>query len=166
MTASDMDFGANAMENEKGKIKQQQISTALEHLAMAATTDKSSLSGLLNTNAELVGLLSQKDTVIHEKDKLLTSLYGQISKLNQQLVACKVGGGGGRVATPPKVQDDMVYNQNGYCWSHGFKVMSNPTSATCKKKKDGHKEAATRNNHMGGKLYNSYFGATLTTPIG
>eukprot|EP00957_Ditylum_brightwellii_P179874 13702464-Ditylum_brightwellii.AAC.1 len=32
---------------------------------------------------------------------------------------------------------------HGYCWSCGFKVSTHHNSVTCKRKKDGHQDAAT-----------------------
>ena len=41
-------------------------------------------------------------------------------------------------------------DRGGYCWSHGFLVHPNHTSKTCRNKKPGHKDEATRSNTMGG----------------
>eukprot|EP00957_Ditylum_brightwellii_P123311 9402354-Ditylum_brightwellii.AAC.1 len=39
---------------------------------------------------------------------------------------------------------------HGYCWSCGYKVDKKHNSITCSREKDGHQEAATRSNPMGG----------------
>jgi hypothetical protein len=39
---------------------------------------------------------------------------------------------------------------NKYCWSHGNQVRKYRTSATCKARKDGHQETATKDNVMEG----------------
>ena len=39
----------------------------------------------------------------------------------------------------------------GYCWSHGFMKNATHTSLTCRNKHEGHMDAATANNKMGGK---------------
>ena len=36
-----------------------------------------------------------------------------------------------------------------YCWTHGFRVSKNHTSATCKNPAEGHQKDATRDNTMG-----------------
>jgi hypothetical protein len=41
-------------------------------------------------------------------------------------------------------------NSNNYCWPHGHQVHKDHTSATCKVRKDGHQETATKDNTMGG----------------
>jgi hypothetical protein len=57
------------------------------------------------------------------------------------------------VATPrtplTKTQKLECYDPNGYCWSHGYMVHKNHTSATCKTKKEGHKDGVTHANTMG-----------------
>ena len=42
------------------------------------------------------------------------------------------------------------WNPNGYCWFHGFKVTFGHNSSYWKFKKEGHKDAATRVDTMGG----------------
>jgi hypothetical protein len=37
-----------------------------------------------------------------------------------------------------------------HCWSHGYQVHKDHTIATCKARKDGHKDSATKYNLMGG----------------
>jgi hypothetical protein len=41
-------------------------------------------------------------------------------------------------------------NNNSYCWYHGYQVAKSHTSATCNVRKNGHQEAATRIDTMGG----------------
>ena len=51
-------------------------------------------------------------------------------------------------APAPNVLSNNV--QLYYCWSHGLGRNRNHTSATCNRKRDGHKDEATINNMMGG----------------
>jgi hypothetical protein len=44
-----------------------------------------------------------------------------------------------------------------YCWSHGYQVGLAHTSANCTKKAPGNKDAATRDNTMGGETWGSEF---------
>ena len=46
------------------------------------------------------------------------------------------------------------YAVNGYCWTHGYKVGTTHTSATCTYKAEGHKDNATRSNTMNGSTAN------------
>jgi Tfp pilus assembly major pilin PilA len=41
-------------------------------------------------------------------------------------------------------------NTGSYCWSHGYQVAKSHTSATCNVRKNGHQEAATKIDTMGG----------------
>jgi hypothetical protein len=41
-------------------------------------------------------------------------------------------------------------NNTNYYWSHGHQVHKDHTRATCKARKDGHQEMATKDNTMGG----------------
>jgi hypothetical protein len=41
-------------------------------------------------------------------------------------------------------------NNGGYCWSHGYLVHSQHTSANCRNKKEGHVDGARRANNFGG----------------
>jgi Tfp pilus assembly major pilin PilA len=41
-------------------------------------------------------------------------------------------------------------NNDSYCWSHGYQVAKSHTSATCNVRKNGHQEAATKIDTMGG----------------
>ena len=42
------------------------------------------------------------------------------------------------------------------CWSHGFDIGNNHTSATCRNPKEGHKREATVTNQMGGDQTNCH----------
>jgi hypothetical protein len=41
-------------------------------------------------------------------------------------------------------------NNDSSCWSHGYQVAKSYTSATCNVRNNGHQEAATKINTMGG----------------
>eukprot|EP00957_Ditylum_brightwellii_P116465 8883743-Ditylum_brightwellii.AAC.1 len=45
------------------------------------------------------------------------------------------------------------YDPRGYCWSCGFCVTKDHNSVMCPYKWEGHQEAATRSNTMGGSRY-------------
>ena len=44
--------------------------------------------------------------------------------------------------------------ENGYCWTHGYRVKKGHDSASCPAKDEGHKDAATRANTMNGSTAN------------
>eukprot|EP00957_Ditylum_brightwellii_P175325 13346747-Ditylum_brightwellii.AAC.1 len=60
--------------------------------------------------------------------------------------------GGQKITTPARQEQHTPrgYDPNGYCWSHGYRVMRGHNSQSCKKPKEGHRRKATRANTMGG----------------
>jgi hypothetical protein len=48
-------------------------------------------------------------------------------------------------------------NNDNYCWSHGYQVGLNHTSANCTKKAPGHKDNATKTNIMGSDTWGREF---------
>jgi hypothetical protein len=55
------------------------------------------------------------------------------------------------------VRKSYKTNNENYCWSHGYQVGLNHTSANCTKKAPGHKDNATNANIMGGDTWGSEF---------
>ena len=53
----------------------------------------------------------------------------------------------------PYDQDNI--DKNGYCHSHGYRVVIGHSSSTCKKKLPGHQDSETRENTMNGSTKNS-----------
>jgi hypothetical protein len=124
------------------------FTTALDHLALAATTDR-----------EVVHQLAQADqpTITN---KNLTKQIQPLLKTNATLVN-KMGSTN---STPPpsagtngrqpfdKASWEAKLNPKGYCWTHGYQVLLGHNSNNCKGKLGGHKDAATRDNIMGGSV--------------
>jgi hypothetical protein len=118
----------------------------LDNLAAAATTEKSTLAQLVENNATL--------TVT------ITSLTASVSALSTAytILAAKVEPGGSATAAPThgkaRAKTRSKSEPGGYCWTHGYRVAAGHNSITCKGKADGHKDAATRANTMGGSMEN------------
>ena len=93
---------------------------SLQHLALAATTDKQTIAQLVESNAKLT-----------ENVTTLTAQLAQALKTMSTLT--------GASAPNPKFNAQMKYDQQmdpvGYCWSHGYKVKVGHNSATCTSKK-------------------------------
>jgi hypothetical protein len=69
---------------------------------------------------------------------------------------------GGRTATAPivpatpgatYVRKSYKTKKYNYCWSHGYTIGLTHTSANCTKKAPGYKDAATKDNIMGGDIW-------------
>ena len=109
---------------------------AFANLATAAAADKEIVKALTATNKELIGQLAAKE-------KEITRLRGLLDKKGKQ-------GGGPPIAFSLKKKFD---NEN-YCWTHGFDCHATHTSLTCKNPLQGHCREATRDNTMGGSQEN------------
>ena len=99
------------------------ISDALEHLTMAANSDKSTITLLTEANAKLVQTVAE--------------LSANIAKLTLT-PAAKV------TASPGNTPPTRNWDESGYFCTHGFKVTVGHTSATCKIKGAGHQYEVNR----------------------
>lgn len=110
---------------QQENVEQQHRDTAeaLANLATATSTDRQAFAALAVTNENLSQQL--KEAMQEIKD-----LKALVAK-------------GKRTPT-------MYRKNNNYCWTHGYRVTENHTSATCNKPAEGHKKEATRANTMGG----------------
>jgi hypothetical protein len=117
-------------------------------LALAATTDR-----------EVVHQLAQADEQLTITNKTLTEQIQQLLKTNATIVN-KMGST--NTTHPPstgtngrqpfdKASWESKLDPKGYCcWTHGYRVLLGHNSTNCKGKLGGHKDAATRDNNMGG----------------
>ena len=110
----------------------QTIETALNNLTLATTNDNTTINVLVESNKQMAALLES-----------LLAKMDNIGSTGVQPIP-------GIVATPytalTKAQKLDCYDPTGYCWSHEYMVHRCHTSATCKNKKEGHKDGATRAN--------------------
>jgi len=60
------------------------------------------------------------------------------------------GRSGGTKYDPNRQRTKRLYNNENYCWTHGWDCDKDHTSATCKNQATGHQVTATRSNTMGG----------------
>ena len=117
------------------------ITSALDNLALAATSDRDSVALLTSAVKTLTEQLKQA---------LATNatLASQISKTSTPATPNR--------PTPNRrpIFDHAIFEANldpmGYCWTHGYRVTHGHNSAHCFGKIDGHRNTATRNNNMGG----------------
>jgi hypothetical protein len=122
---------ANMMiEQGRGDTMQETVDVIVQ-LAMATASDRGTVSTLTATNAKLASQLEAAQAHIK-------MLKDEIQALNAKT---KPAWKGQRPAKSTTI--------NTYCWSHGHQVHKDHTSATCKARKDGHQEMATKDNTMG-----------------
>jgi hypothetical protein len=105
---------------------------AIAQLATATASDRGMLATLTTANAKLANQLEAAHALIAQLKSEIASLKSKIKPAWQ----------GQR---PTKTT-----NNDSYCWSHGYQVAKSHTSATCNVRKNGHQEAATKIDTMGG----------------
>jgi hypothetical protein len=123
------------------------ITTALDNLALAATTDRDIVQQLTSSNQQLMAT-----------NKLLSEQLQVALKTNATLVQ-KIGTPPPTNTPPTTATKRKAFNQakweakldpNGYCWFHGYRVLHGHNSSNCKGKMGGHIDTATRDNNQGG----------------
>ena len=123
----------------------QDHSHALANLATATQSDFTMVVNMSKTIADLTLQLGQANMKIAEAQSSVATLTSKLAK---------TGTRPNRSTKSPTGPSDRTLEKDGYCWSHGFKITKGHSSSTCKNQKSGHTTAATRDNTMGGKLYN------------
>jgi Tfp pilus assembly major pilin PilA len=87
---------------------------------------------LTTTSAKLANQLEAADA-------LIAQLQNEIATLKSKIKPAWQG------QRPAKTTKNGIY-----CWYHGYQVAKSHTSATCNVKKNGHQDAATKIDTMGG----------------
>ena len=135
-------FGAANHVSDNG-IDNAAITMALDNIANAATND-----------ASLIATLMDRIKALELKAATQARLPPIIDTSTNRNTNTTTG------ATPfvPRVytlaEALAIFDPTGYCHTHGWRVHASHTSAKCKKKKRGHKDAATRADTMGGSNKN------------
>ena len=114
----------------------------LDNLASAASTERTTLNQLVESNASLTSTIAQLTASV----TALTAAYTLIATKSPTSPPPAAG----TSATRPKIGLDPT----GYCWTHGYRVKLGHSSATCTNKAEGHHISATRANTMGGSTKN------------
>jgi hypothetical protein len=135
------------------------ISTALDNLAMAATTDRDIVAQLTQANQALTAanraLTSQLQQALNTNAVLANNLQARqqpTAPTTQPPPNTPTTNNHQRPGRQPFDRTAWVANLNpqGYCWSHGYRVQNGHNSATCKGKLQGHQDNATRTDTKGG----------------
>jgi hypothetical protein len=105
---------------------------AIAQLATNTASDRGTVATFTTTNAKFVNQLK-------DAHALIAKLKNEIAMLKNKIKPAWQG------QQTVKTTDSDIF-----CWSHGYQVAKSHTSATCKMKKSGHQDAATKINTMGG----------------
>jgi hypothetical protein len=123
---------ANTMIEQGREETMQGTVDVIVQLATATASDRGTVATLITTNAKLATQLE--------------AAQAQIAQLKDEIAALK-----NKIKPSSQGQRPIkTTNNESYYWSHGFQVAKSHTSATCNMKKSGHKDAANKNNPMGG----------------
>jgi hypothetical protein len=132
-TAQQSGFHSANMMIEQGRDDSiQEIVDAIAQVATATASDRGTVATLKTTNAKLANQLEAAHALIAQLKHEIATLKNKIKPAWQ----------GQRPA--------KTTNNDSYCWSHGYQVAKSHTSATCNMKKNGHQDAATKIDTMGG----------------
>jgi hypothetical protein len=129
---------ANMMIEQGRDDSMQETAEAIAQLATATASDRGTVATLTTTNAKLANQLE----AVHA---LIVQLKNEIATLKSKIKPAWQG------QRPAKTT-----NNDSYCWSHGYQEAKSHTSATqnvratCNVRKNGHQEAATKIDTMGG----------------
>ena len=125
----------------------QDHSHTLANLATATQSDRTTVANMSKTIANLTLQLGQANAKLAEAQSSIATLTSELAK---------TGTITNRPTTTPTGPSNMTtMERDGYCWSHGFKFKKGHNSSTCESQKQGHMTAATRNNTMGGIMWNN-----------
>ena len=119
------------------------ITLALDNIANAATNDASLIATLMDRIKAL---------------ELKASTQARLPPIIDTGTTRTTNTTTGAIPFVPRVytlaEALAIFDTTGYCHTHGWRVHASHTSAKCKKKKRGHKDAATRTDTMGGSNKN------------
>jgi hypothetical protein len=110
----------------------QETVEAIAQLATATASDRGTVATLTTTNAILANQLEASHA-------LIVQLKSEIASLKSEIKPAWHG-----------LRPDKTTNNDSYCWLHGYQVAKSHISATCNVRKNGHQEAVTKIDTMGG----------------
>jgi hypothetical protein len=132
------------------------MTTALENLVMATGADRATIAALIKSIADLTAVTKAQAEELH---RIVNR--GHITHMPspaQHGSATVIRGYGRQRCTGNNEQGNWgrpMYKtkNNNYCWSHGYQVGFQHSSATCTERKEGHNPATTNTNIMGGDTW-------------
>jgi hypothetical protein len=124
-----------------------EFNTAMANLATATSADRETVATLTRAIATLMDQLKAKDTWAKSQEAEVRRLLGGQVHARPATAA---------TSTPTThVRKYYITSNDSYCWSHGYQVGLNHTSANCTKKAPGRKDNAIKSNSMGGDTWGS-----------
>jgi hypothetical protein len=149
---------ANALFQQQTVEALANLATTNQHLLDATTNDRTAMATLLRQNQELQQQLTnlrnnnnnnnQRSTTPRRNNRSNNNNNNTSNRGNSQN-----SNSGTTLTRNPRYRGNNPnpYRDNGnYCWTHGYNVSDDHTSATCRNPGEGHHTGATRANTMGG----------------
>jgi hypothetical protein len=120
----------------------------MANLATATPSDRETVMTLTRAIATLTDQLKAKDFSAKSQEAEVRRLLGVQGNTRPAAAA----------GTPTTyVRKSYKTKNDNYCWSHGYQVGLNHTSANCTMKAPGHKDNAIKTNIMGGDTWGREF---------
>eukprot|EP00804_Cyclotella_cryptica_P018738 CCRYP_007224-RA/>CCRYP_007224-RA protein AED:0.34 eAED:0.32 QI:0/0/0/1/0/0/2/0/496 len=137
-----------------------QLDGYLDNLAAAATTERTTLQSLTEANAALVANVTALTTSVAS----LTATYNTMTAIHRTGSTPPIAPTQQprRTRTNTRHSTTLPTMPGGYCWTHRFWVREGNSSLTCGNKAEGHKDAATQTNTMGGSMGGQVDAAALS----
>jgi hypothetical protein len=117
---------------------------AMSNLATATSDERETVDTLTTAISTLTDQLAAKDLWDESQEAELKYFLGGRTTTASIVTAAP---GGAYISKSYKTKNDN------YCWSHGYQVGLAHTSANCTKINPGHKDAANKDNIMGGDTW-------------
>jgi hypothetical protein len=136
------------------------MTTALANLATATGADRATMATLTKSLAELSAVTKAQ---AEDLRRIIHSGHIAPFPAQSQHTSTIVVHGNGRQRRSENNEQvsgsrpPYKIKNNNYCWSHGYQVGLQHTSATCTERKEGHNPAATKSNIMVGDTWGSEF---------
>ena len=154
LKANPTSFGAaNIVSGSDMKAKHAAIEAALTNIANAATSDSTLMNQIM---AQLKAITTRMDTLQRGQPPSAAPTQSTTKEPTKSSKFVP------RVYTQAEAL--AIFDPNGYCSMHGWRVHTTHTSLTCKKQGENHNTAATRANTMGGSNKNKGW-ETNTNPM-
>jgi hypothetical protein len=123
-----------------------EFATAMANLVTATSADRETVATLTRAIATLTDQLKAKDSWAKSQEAEVRRLLG---------VQGHTKPAASTITPTTYIIKSYRTNNDNYCWSHGYQVGLNHTSANCTKKAPGQKDNAIKSNIMGGDTWGS-----------
>jgi hypothetical protein len=123
---------------------------ALANLATATAYDRNIVSQLSTTNGNLIAALADATALLDRAQADIKALQVKMSQITTQQQRQRQSRPNNNKSSYSAAVTGRKFHNNNYCWTHGYHIHDEHTSASCRFPKEGHKKEATRKDTMNG----------------